>query len=91
MESKLAQNLDRAQTINIFSTAGGISSGQKWIAAIILGLLFALISSNFVYRLTNTLFTSIGVSPLYVAGGPTLLGLLIHTIVFILIVRLIMW
>jgi len=66
-----------------------MTNTQKWVAAIFLGLLFAIISSPAMYSITSliakegTLYKS--------AGGATMLGLLVHTIVFILIVRLIMW
>ena len=63
---------------------------QKWCAAILLGLIFAIISSPAAYALSSSFtksFSSISLSH----GGPNLLGLLIHTIIFILIVRLILW
>lgn len=63
---------------------------QKWVSAILIGLLFALIASPFVFRLTNNLFTSLGTGPLTTGGGPTWLGLIIHAIIFTLIARLLM-
>jgi len=75
-------------TFNVVSSQ--ISSQQKWVISIFSGILFAIISSNMVYGFTNRLFSGLNVGPLYVKGGPTVTGLIIHTIVFILIVRLVM-
>jgi hypothetical protein len=71
-----------------------LSNQQKWLGALVAGLLFLILSSSFAYQLTNKLLTAIGgpkaatVTP---AGAPTVLGLILHTIVFILLLRLILW
>lgn len=88
-KSKLSQvnNADGTESGYDNSTA---TSGQKWWAAIILGFIFAIISSLFFYTITNAIFTSLGGLPT-AYGGPTLIGLILHTVIFILIVRLILW
>ncbi len=63
---------------------------QKWLSAILIGLLFILIASPFAFGVTGGLFTSLGTGPLTRGGGPTWLGLIIHGIVFTLIARLLM-
>jgi hypothetical protein len=66
-----------------------MTNTQKWISAVVLGLIFAVISSPAMYSITSSLASE---GTLYVkTGGPTMAGLLLHTVVFILIVRLIMW
>lgn len=52
--------------------------------SIILAILFFIISSNFVYWLTNRLSVSLHGPMLYCwqKGGPTLAGMMIHTILF---------
>ena len=52
--------------------------------SIILAILFFIISSNFVYWLTNRLSVSIRGPMLYCwqKGGPTLAGMIIHSIIF---------
>lgn len=71
------------------------TSGQKWWAAIILGVLFALISSPPAYAITSKISTTLGGMPLYTFTdtypGQTLLALFIHTLIFILIVRILLW
>lgn len=71
------------------------TSGQKWWAAIILGVLFALISSPPAYAITSKITTTLGGMPLYTFTdtypGQTLLALFIHTLIFILIVRILLW
>jgi hypothetical protein len=65
-------------------------TNEKWAAAIVVGILFAVISNPFAYYVTSTITTTLGGMPLTVGQGPNPVGLIIHTIVFILIVRLIL-
>jgi len=51
------------------------TSAQKWWASALLGMVFAIISSSLVYNAT---------------GKHALVSLLIHTVIFILLVRLIL-
>jgi hypothetical protein len=67
------------------------TGGQKWWAAVILGFIFALISSYPAYYLTSEITTAVAGVPTINGTGPTFLGLVIHTIVFILIIRIILW
>lgn len=73
------------------------TSAQKWWAAAILGLIFALISSPAAYAITSsTSSTFFGFTLtedwIYEFGSkPNLLGLMIHTLIFIIIVRIILW
>ncbi len=62
---------------------------SKWISAILIGVLFAFFASPFAFRLTNGVFTCLGTCPLY-DNGPTVLGIIIHAIIFTLIARLLM-
>jgi hypothetical protein len=67
------------------------TSGQKWWAAIILGIVFALISSPVAYSITSQVTESLsGVSSMH-GKGPNLMGLIIHTIIFVIIVRIVLW
>jgi hypothetical protein len=52
--------------------------------SIILAILFFIVSSNFVYWLTNRLSTSLRGPNLYSwkRGGPTLAGMIVHMIIF---------
>ncbi len=71
-----------------------LTNQQKWLGALVAGLLFLILSSSFLYQLTNKLLTSLfgpkaaTVTP---AGAPTVLGLILHAIVFVLLFRLILW
>jgi len=71
-----------------------LSNQQKWLGAIVAGLLFLILSSGFVYGLTNKLLTSLfgpKAATITAGGAPTILGLILHTIVFVLLFRLILW
>lgn len=66
------------------------TSKDKWIISVISALLFLLIASPFMYMLTNRLTNSFGMIT-SIGGCPNIAGLIIHTLVFLLIVRLLMW
>lgn len=70
------------------------TSGQKWWASVLLGFIFALISSPAAYNITSLITkNTIGLSSENFQSFylPTLLGLIIHTIIFIIVVRIILW
>jgi len=67
------------------------TSAQKWWIALAIALIFLIISSPFIYALTNGLSLVLGLPPMYVtSGGPTSYGLFWHFIIFFLVVRLLM-
>jgi len=55
---------------------------DKWIVSIVLGLLFVLLSLPFLYNITNRFTNSF--------GTPSYMGIIIHGIIFVLIVRLLL-
>ena len=65
------------------------NSDKKWTISLYSGLLFFIISSPALFRLVNSLTMRFGnVSILTDEGYPNIVGYLLYTIVFILIVRL---
>jgi hypothetical protein len=71
-----------------------LTNQQKWLGALVAGLLFLILSSGIVYQLTNKLFTAIfgpKAATITAGGAPTVFGLILHTVVFVLLLRLILW
>lgn len=66
-----------------------VTSRDKWVISIISGLLFLLIASPFLFGVVNEITSKFGI-PVITNGCPNMAGLVIHSIVFILIVRLLM-
>ena len=62
------------------------SSSQKWQITLFSAIIFLLVVNPFTYNLTNSLFKDI-LGPIAVNGCPTFVGLVLHTIVYILVVR----
>lgn len=73
------------------SNPDSLSSRQKWNVSLLSGVIFLIISSPALYSLVNSAVQHV-LPDLTIAneGCPTLTGLLVHTLVFILIVRLLM-
>lgn len=66
-------------------------SAMKWLLALALGILFAIISLPFTYSLTNTVFKYVKVNTISSPNSNvTVYGFVLHTIVFILLARLIL-
>lgn len=66
-----------------------VTNEQKWIISLYSGILFALIASPWTFRLVNSL-TANYFHVIDENGCPTIYGLILHTAVFIIIVRIIM-
>jgi hypothetical protein len=62
------------------------SSIQKWNISIFSALIFLLVVNPYTYKLTNSLFGRF-LGPIARNGCPTTMGLVLHTIVYILLVR----
>ena len=63
---------------------------RKWLVAIVAGAAAMLVFAPYTFGLLNGVFSSVGLST-SVGGVPTTTGLLVHTLVFIVILRLTMW
>jgi hypothetical protein len=63
---------------------------DKWRVSLLAGLIFLLVSAPMLYRLVHNLLKPLGVDVADTTGCPTTTGLLLHTAVFVLIVRLMM-
>ena len=73
-----------------FSSSTSSMTQKKWLISIFSGLIFLLLSSPMLYKLTDSVTECIGFSLASSKGCPSMIGLLVHTIVFVLIVRFLM-
>jgi len=65
------------------------NSEKKWNISIYSGVLFFIIASPVLFRLVNQLTTNFGgISILNNDGYPNIVGLILHSLVFIIIVRI---
>lgn len=67
------------------------TNGQKWTAAILIGLMAGIIYSPVAYKTTSAITTRLGGMATTEGPGANLVGLLLHTLIFIILVRLILW
>ena len=65
-----------------------ITSSKKWELTLIAAALFAIVSAQFTYELTDKVSRLVGFETT-AGGGPTLIGFLIHVLVFALLFRLV--
>jgi hypothetical protein len=63
------------------------SSNQKWSISIYSAFLFLLIVNPFTYKLTQSIFGGLLGKIADASGSPTMTGILLHTVVFLLVVR----
>lgn len=66
--------------------AGSPSSLQKWQISIFSALIFIIVVSPYTYTLTNSIFSGI-LGKIAINGCPTITGIILHTVVYILLVR----
>ena len=77
-------------TNNDIDTTREISEGQKWIISLWSSLLFMLLASPFMFKLTGKLFSNFNLTIIDNNGCPNYIGLVLHSIVFAILVRLMM-
>lgn len=64
------------------------TSMDKWMIALVVGILFFLLASPYIFDATNTLTMSLMRLQLTNAPGcPNMAGVMIHAILFVLIIR----
>jgi hypothetical protein len=63
-----------------------VTAMQKLYISLIAGLVFLVVSAPFTYKLVNSLTSAVGLNIADSEGCPNLVGLLIHTLVFVLVV-----
>jgi len=63
---------------------------KKWLTALVFGLFFFVLSSGLAYHVSSSFTQALGGIPL-ARGGPNLAGLLVHSLIFVLLVRLYLW
>lgn len=61
-------------------------SSEKWHISLFSAIIFVLVVNPYTYKLTQSLFSSI-LGTIAVNGCPTMMGLLLHTVVYVLLVR----
>jgi len=66
--------------------AGPDSSFKKWEITLFSAFIFLLVVNPYTYNVTNSLFSGL-IGPIARNGCPTMVGLLLHTLVYILLVR----
>jgi hypothetical protein len=62
------------------------SSSEKWNITFFSAVIFLLVVNPYTYNLTQSLFSKI-LGPIASNRCPTMVGLLLHTVVYILLVR----
>jgi hypothetical protein len=76
--------------MNTAHTSEAVSSTSKWLISLMSGFIFFIIASPFLFKLTQRFIAKpLGLS-FADSQGPTLLGVGVHAVVFMLIVRLMM-
>ncbi len=60
-----------------------MTNKDKWIISIISALLFVILSCPYSFQLSSKICHTVGLN-----GAPTILGVILHGIIFLLIIRL---
>jgi hypothetical protein len=62
------------------------SSSEKWQITLFSAFIFLLVVNPYTYKITNMIFSKL-LGPIASNGCPTMMGLMLHTVVYILLVR----
>jgi hypothetical protein len=66
---------------------GQISETKEWCISIFSGLIFLILNKKGTYQFTNRILSKFNIVTA-IGGCPTMAGVLIHTLVFILLIKL---
>jgi len=66
--------------------AGSPSSLRKWQITLFSAFIFILVINPYTYSLTDSLLSGF-IGPIAKNGCPTMVGILLHTVVYVLLVR----
>ena len=67
-----------------------VSGLDKWIVVSIIAIVFFILALPFTYRLTNKITSHAKLNTANAYGSTTVMGVLIHTIIFAIVIRLLM-
>ena len=67
--------------------AKDLNETDKWMISVFSALIFILIASPFMFKLTGSIFASMGLTIQH-DGCPNWIGIIIHSIVFAILIRL---
>jgi hypothetical protein len=70
------------------SSSGSIDSTKKWSISLYSAILFFVIASPMLFVLVNSITSMADITIINQNGCPNLIGLVLHSIVFLLITRL---
>ena len=65
---------------------GNISETKEWCISFFSGLIFILLSKKDTYKITNNLLSRFNIVTA-IGGCPTMVGVLVHALVFVLITK----
>lgn len=67
-----------------------VTNFDKWIISGIIALVFFVFCLPFIFRLSNTATSVVGLKTVTSGGKPTFFGIVLHAVIFMVIVRLLM-
>ncbi|MFS8158623.1 MAG: hypothetical protein ACMG6E_00150 [Candidatus Roizmanbacteria bacterium] len=67
-----------------------INNTEKWIIALLLGLIFFIVSHKLAFAISNSILSKIGLHTTNQRGNATGFGWTVHLIIFIALVRVLM-
>lgn len=75
---------------NIEEKGMRVTNFDRWIIAVIITIIFFILALPFVFGLSNKVTRLVGVNTVNEMGVPSLVGIFIHTIIFLILIRLLM-
>ena len=67
-----------------------LSNQEKWIIAVIIGVIFLIVSNPLVFRFSDIILGFVSLHTVGPDGKPTAFGWILHAVAFIIIIRILM-
>lgn len=69
---------------------GRVTSFDKWVISIIIGIVFIVLVTPLMFRVTDKMSSLVGLHTVKSSGVPTAFGIFLHFVIFVIIIRLLM-
>ena len=67
-----------------------VTNFDRWLISIIIATIFFILALPFIFGMTNKVTKVVGLNTITENGTPSLLGVFIHAIIFLILIRLLM-
>ena len=67
-----------------------VTNFDKWLISVVITIVFVIFMSSFMFSFSNSIFSKVRAPTINSYGKPTSIGILIHALIVLVLIRLLM-